>query len=280
MTLLVYYVLVVGGFHLARLGLRAGGRARRLTVFLVGAAIAVGGACALGRGLYRASDLVGYGLSAAALAAALHIVTGRRPVHCALSLLVVFVCLAGIFVALQAEFLAAITVSINAGAVVVTFLFILMLIDPRPSPGRESSPGWSAASLAAALLLVALVVAGLFGPAGRIAGAPPDAWFRLAGSAYGADRMNTRLKGAPPDGTDPDDRAWLDALPAEELEAVRERRRYALRPVSGYTRHVGWELYTKYTVPFEVASLILTVAVVGAVAVGRRGGSGKAGGGS
>lgn len=276
MTLFGFYILTLAGYFVARAGLRRRGGPARIVLALLGAAFIVVPALVLGRGLTRAADVLRFGLSAVAIVAAAHIVIGERPVHCALALLVVFLCLAGIFVAFQAEFLAAITISINAGAVVVTFLFILMLIDVRLDRGVDTGAGWVWPAVALAAVFTVLVAVTLAGA--RPANSPPEPWFRMAGSAYGSELMNTRLKaGAPSDGAD--EFQWLNELPPGEAKRMRSGRPYPLRPISGYTRHIGWELYTKYTVPFEVASLILTIAVVGAVAIGRQGRAGEVRGG-
>lgn len=275
MAVLVFYALLVAGFAVAHRGLRIRAIPLRLATTLAGAAVMVFTACWFSRDLRSAADVLRYGLSAVAVIAAVGIVTGRRPVRCALALLLVFASLAGIFVSFRAEFLGAITISINAGAVVVTFLFILMLIDVRIGAGREADRLWSCGAVVLAAALVVLLLVGVMGHEGRPADAPPEAWFRLAGSAYGADRMDTRLPDPPPDETGAAD-ADSRPLPPYEAEAMRAGQPYRLRPISGRTAHVGWELYTKYTVPFEVASLILTVAVVGAVAIGRQGARGEA----
>jgi len=125
--------------------------------------------------------------------------------------------------------------------------------------GREAAPAWSSGAAALSAAIVLLLVSGLLGPGGRPAAAPPDAYFRLSATAYGAGQQNTRMGEPTP----------------EELARREAGRPYRLRPITGFTADVGWELYTRYTVPFEVASLILTVSVVGAVAVGRQGAKGE-----
>lgn len=258
-ALLVCYILLAVGALVAGRGLRAGSRPARLVLTLVGAALMIATAVYYARDIRYASDALRYGLSAVAVIAALQVAIGRRPVHCALALLVVFLSLAGVFVSFQAEFLGAIEVSINAGAVVVTFLFILMLIDLRLDVGREVSPGWDGGTAVTVLVLLVAMLTGLAGARGAVADRPPRTWYRQAAASYGAEVQDTRLG-------EPD---------TAEVLAREQGEPYDLRPISGYAHDLGWELYTRYTVPFEVASLILTVAVVGAVAVGRKGGTGE-----
>lgn len=66
------------------------------------------------------------------LAAALSVVLNRRPIYSVLSLLVVMFCLASLFVMLGAFFVAAIQVLLYAGAVLVLFLFVIMLLNLEP----------------------------------------------------------------------------------------------------------------------------------------------------
>ncbi len=257
MEILAYYILIVAGFNLALAGLRAATRDTRIFTVLAGLVLLVATAFYFGKDIQRASDALRYGLSAVALVAGIQVIAGRKPVRCALSLLVVFLALAGIFVSYQAEFLGAITISINAGAVVVSFLFILMLIDLRFGLGLEVTPAWSAATLAVSLLFVLSLLVGLGGARSRPVDGPPPVYFQYR--AYGAGEVETRL-GQPGD---------------EEARAIQRGVPYPLRPISGRTKALGWELYTRYTVPFEVASLILTMAVVAAVTIGRQSAEGE-----
>ena len=69
-----------------------------------------------------------YLLSGVTLGAALVVVSSRQPVYCVLSLLVCMFCLAGLFVLLGAYFVAALQILLYAGAVLVLFLFVIMLL--------------------------------------------------------------------------------------------------------------------------------------------------------
>jgi NADH-quinone oxidoreductase subunit J len=250
-AILIFYALMVVGYYVARFGVAAAGRETRLFTVLAGAIVMVATAFYFGYDLQRMSDVLRYGLSAVAVVAAVNVVTGEKPVHCALSLLAVFLALAGVFVTYQAEFLGVIFVSINAGAVIVSFLFILMLIDLRLGQSREVSAARGVATTVIAAAVAAVLLAAMSGPGNRTVGSPPSVYF--AYQSYGAGIEPTRLGEPTP----------------EEEQAARMGLPHPLRPISGTTRALGWELYTRYSVPFEVASLILTVAVVGAVTLGR-----------
>jgi NADH-quinone oxidoreductase subunit J len=99
---------------------------------------------------------------AISIAAAIGVIASRRPVNSALFLLMNFIALAAFYVMLQAQFLAAVQVIVYAGAIVVLFLFVVMLIGggelrdlPRPgeaTPGRPRWPRIAALALAAVLV--------------------------------------------------------------------------------------------------------------------------------
>ena len=159
-----------------------------------------------------------YAFAAVLVVAALGVITSRNPVHAALFLVLAFFCVAGIYVIMTAEFLAAVQILVYAGGVTVLFLFVIMLVPLEGS--RLSAPpvrhvGWSLAS--AALLSIALV-----------------SYFWRAPS--------------PP---------FLG--PTKDLVAG-----------GGNIEAVGMELYQRYLVPFEIASVLLLVAMIGAVVLARQ----------
>ena len=78
-----------------------------------------------------------YYMAFASIASALLAVTRKNPVHSMLWVLVLFLHVAGIFLLLDAEFLAAVQVIVYAGAILVFYLFVLMLLD---LPGEEAGP--------------------------------------------------------------------------------------------------------------------------------------------
>ena len=82
-------------------------------------------------------DILFYIFSALMLACALLVIVSRNPVTSAMFLILVFFFMAGLFVLLEAFFLAVIQVLVYAGAVMVLFLFVMMLLDIRPSPASR-----------------------------------------------------------------------------------------------------------------------------------------------
>lgn len=156
-----------------------------------------------------------YYLAAASVASAVLAVTRRNPVHSVLWVLALFLHVAGIFLLVGAEFLAAVQVIVYAGAILVFYLFFLMLLD---MPGEIAQPRFGAHWPLAAAAGVGFAVL---------------AWYARE-PAIGAARAAPR--GEP----------------------------------SGTLASIGIALFTDFALPFEIASLILLAAIVGAIVVGRR----------
>jgi NADH-quinone oxidoreductase subunit J len=105
------------------------------------------------------SDVFFYLFSTLTLAAALLVVTNRNAVTSAMFLIVTFLGMASLFVLLEAYFLAVIQVLVYAGAVVVLFLFIIMLLDVKGHTVRPRLFTFIASTIALCLLLVGLAAA-------------------------------------------------------------------------------------------------------------------------
>jgi NADH-quinone oxidoreductase subunit J len=71
-------------------------------------------------------------LSALALIAAINVIVQKHPIHSALSLVATFISLAGIYLQMQAEFIAAMQVVVYTGAIMVLFLLVIMLLNAKP----------------------------------------------------------------------------------------------------------------------------------------------------
>jgi NADH-quinone oxidoreductase subunit J len=158
-----------------------------------------------------------YFFSAILLFAALRVITSRNPVHAALFLVLAFFTSAGIWIQLRAEFLAIALVLVYVGAVMVLFLFVVMMLDINLA--RLRAGFWSYLPLGAvvALLLVAEMVLLI-----------------LAQGYFGGE--------APPP-------------PAAVPEGYSN------------TKELGRLVYTEYVYPFEIAAVILLVAIVAAIAL-------------
>ena len=104
------------------------------------------------------TDVFFYIFSTAALAAGIGVVLSRNTVNGAMFLIGTFLSMAAMFVLLEAYFLAVIQVLVYAGAVMVLFLFIIMLLDVRESAAKKTSVyTWVASFIGLAILIVATV---------------------------------------------------------------------------------------------------------------------------
>lgn len=145
------------------------------------------------------------------------VVAFRNPIYSALSLLIMFFHVAGLYVTLHAEFLAAVQIIVYAGAILVLYLFVVMLLNMKQDDRYHRQ--WPIAGLIGGLLLVEAFV--------------------LTVARY-----------------------RVPAVATSEVESVVEQ--------SGNTEAIAEVLYSTYLFPFEVASLILLVAMIGAILLAKR----------
>jgi NADH-quinone oxidoreductase subunit J len=162
------------------------------------------------------SEFVFYFFSAILVLSALGVITARNPVHAALLLVLAFCTSAALWMQLQAEFLAITLVLVYVGAVMVLFLFVVMMLDINLARLREGFWSYLPLGGVVALLLVAEMV------------------IVLGGRYTGFGDMP-----APPQ----------------------------LPPGYSNTKELGRLIYTDYVYPFEIAAVILLVAIVSAIAI-------------
>lgn len=158
--------------------------------------------------------IIFYCFAAILLLAATMVIIVRNPVRAALFLILAFFTSAGIWLLLEAEFLAMTLVLVYVGAVMVLFLFVVMMLDIDLSPLQEGFTKYLPIGIVVAALITIEMIA------------------VLGASHFGLDI-------APPPIPHPD----------------------------GYsnTKEIGLLLYTVYVYPFEIASVILTVAIIAAI---------------
>ena len=157
---------------------------------------------------------------AACLAGAIGVVASTSPVHAALSLVGTLFGIAVLFVAQEANFLAAVQVIVYAGAIVVLFLFVIMLLGVDRSDDLEIEPlvGQRVAAAVVSLGILALTF-----------GAIASTGYEATGVVSGFD---------------------------EDVPDINR---------------LGESLFTDYLFAFEITSILLVIAVVGAVLLSRRG---------
>lgn len=187
--------------------------------------------------------LVFFLIGTVAVASSILVVAMRNPVHSALFLLLTFLCVAVLFVMKGAEFVGAVQVLVYAGGIMVLFLFVVMLINVRHLPEeRVLSNFWKgglAVGLGVFILFATLVRPGVYHDP-----APSDKPLR---TTYTLHRQRVH-----------------------HADGSVTRRLVRRGKVVGNSEAVGMSLYTDYLVPFEVASLFLLVAMIGAIVIGKR----------
>jgi NADH-quinone oxidoreductase subunit J len=154
-----------------------------------------------------------YFLSFLAVLFAILVVLAKNPVHSVLYLILTFFCIAGHYVLMNAQFLAAVHVIVYAGAIMVLFLYVIMLLNLN----EETEPHKSAilkvsATICSGLLLVIFI-----------------------GALKGTDKMVT-------------------AQTSAEI---------------GLVKNLGKIMFNEFLLPFEVTSVLLLAAMVGAVMLGK-----------
>ncbi len=169
-------------------------------------------------------DIIFYFFSAVLIASGLGVITARNPVHAALLLVLAFFASSGLWLLLEAEFLAITLVLVYVGAVMVLFLFVVMMLDINLDRLREGFWKWFPFGALLALLM-----------AGEMA-------MVVMGKQFASESMP-----APP------------ARPADYSN----------------TKELGRLIYTEYVYAFELAAVILLLAIVAAISLTlrQRGGS-------
>lgn len=161
-------------------------------------------------------DIVFYILAIILLIAGLRVITTRNPVYAALYLVLSFFTASGIWLLLEAEFLAITLVLVYVGAVMVLFLFVVMMLDINLDKLREGF--WNA-------LPIALPIGGLMAF---------EMVMIVGVKNFGADKIDSPI-----------------SKPADYSN----------------TAELGRVLYTDYLLTFELASVVLLVAIVAAIAL-------------
>ena len=109
--------------------------------------------------------IIFFALAALAVLGAASLILQRHPIHCALSLIVVMVALAGLYLLMGAEFVAAVQIIVYGGAIMVLFVFVIMLLNAGAEERTNFSKmakiaGWPLALGLTGVLAAAMVRAG------------------------------------------------------------------------------------------------------------------------
>jgi NADH-quinone oxidoreductase subunit J len=185
-------------------------------------------------------------IGAIAFASSILVVAMRNPVHSALFLLLTFLCVAVLFFMRGAEFVGTVQVLVYAGGIMVLFLFVVMLINVRHLPDERMVTNFWKGGFAVFLGLFILFIT------------------MVRPGVYHDEVANKRR---------------LESIPKHVVRRIKNpdgtvTRKHIVRFTHekgvGNSEAIGTLLYTDYLVPFEIASLFLLVAMIGAIVIGKR----------
>lgn len=166
------------------------------------------------------TEILFYAFSGVLLVSAIGVITSRNPVHAALYLVFAFFNSAVLWMLLEAEFLAIVLVLVYVGAVMVLFLFVVMMLDINIAQMREGFTRYAPLGILVALIVVAEI--------GSVV------WVKTLG---------------------------LEVTPVASVAVAADYSN---------TQALGELLYTKYLYPFELAAVILLIAIVAAIVLTMR----------
>ena len=189
--------------------------------------------------------------AAIVIGGALGVIVTRHPVHAALSLVATLFGIAVLFLTLDAQFLAAVQVIVYAGAIVVLFLFVIMLLGVDRVENLRTEPLGGQRPLAAGLGVAVLVLALLFAIAAGSGGFGGDGEVATGQPAAVAPEFDS-----------------CTAVPKALEGSAAAIACDGPEPISNI-RQVAWWVFTDYVWAFQLTGLLLTVAVVGAVILAR-----------
>lgn len=157
-------------------------------------------------------------VAAIAVICSILVITNKNPLNSALSLIMTFFCLATLYVMLEAPFMAAIQIIVYAGAIMVLFVFVIMLLNVRTESARRGKHALFLGVMTGILLLI-------------------QTWYIIGKSSFIG--MQGKID---------------SALIAKE----------------GHTELIGKSLFTDFLLPFEITSILLLAAIVGAVILSKK----------
>ncbi len=213
-----------------------------------------------------------------AVGSAICVIAFKNPIHSALALVLTFFSLAGLFISLGAYFVAAVQVIVYAGAIMVLFLFVIMLLNlGQLQTARQISKAKVFAVILGIILAAEAIYIGVnvfngtaVGPTqyeGEVVGEPITSeqlkQIETIESTYQLDRAQINSDYVPAIVTQKTD---VTALTAGEANQLIEK----LQGEMGKPDRIGTVLFTKFLLPFEVTSLILLAALIGVIALVKR----------
>jgi len=233
---LLYGLFAIGGAGVYLALPRSGRSARTAGAILGLAAVALLIVLLAAQAVPPQHSVYSYIFAALALLAAGRVVTHPKPVYSALYFVLVVVAVAFLAVLKHAEFLAVALIIVYAGAILVTYAFVLMLAQQSGAPPYDTRAREPFLAVLAGFVTMAAV-------AGQVGTLPP----------------------ATTPAGDPDPGIWLARGAESDMDPPPEPEPAAEPP--GNTEAVGAALLTTYVVTLEVAGVLLLVAMIGAIVI-------------
>jgi NADH-quinone oxidoreductase subunit J len=168
------------------------------------------------------SHILFLGFAALAVVAAFNVILQRNPIYSAIGLIIVLCSLAALFLLLSAQFIAAMQIIVYAGAIMVLFVFVIMLLNVREEETRidkQKYLKWLAAPLFLALLAEVMAVV-----------------------------------------------RYVNLTPQPLASATNSNPQGVL----GTVENIAQGMFTNYVIPFEAASVLILMAIVGSMLLARR----------
>jgi NADH-quinone oxidoreductase subunit J len=161
-----------------------------------------------------------YIVATIAVVAAVYLIFEKNPVYCALYLIQVMICIAVLYILLGAQFIAAVQIIVYAGAIMILFLFVIMLLNVNAEEERKDALPFQRVT---AIFMGIVLFAAIF------------------------IILKSRL-----------------------LQGEQGKYTTAYINEVGNTQVIGGLLFTEYLLPFEITSILLFVAAIGAIMLGKR----------
>ena len=206
--------------------------------------------------------LVIFGL--VAICSAICVIAFKNPIHSALALILTFFAQAGLFIALGAHFVAAVQVIVYAGAIMVLFLFVIMLLN-LGSLQDTVRQNISAIKIFVLVLAVLLAIEGI--TVARYVDKNGGV-IKQQSTEVVIQRLKDDFKM-----NDEDIKHSIEELYGEDTSVSNLTSVQATRLVQiemGKTKRIGALLFSKFVLPFEVTSFILIAALIGVIAIVNR----------
>lgn len=190
-----------------------------------------------------------------AVAGGILLVAFRNPVSSALSMVLSFVGLAGLFIGLNAYFVGIVQILVYAGAIMVLFIFIIMLLDLNDEKSIKFRSSSVVAGIVIPLLLVAQVLGviqtGSQGGQNNFQEITTDSMKKSAEYFVQIDEEK-------------------EALPREEQSAIYKSLTHEKSPKLPDTNLIGHTIFKSYNYPLQVMGALLLVATIGVVILSKR----------